>query len=157
MLLLRYRFYKINLNYLLKIQIHQTRLQVGIHVPLKQRLHATVPEVIVSVKNLRETKSSLLNIITTPGYIIKIVSKHGKNKIPDIDLIANKVLILFPKNSILILTKIFNDCLGNSYFPSILKTASIITILKLRKDHQLTTTYKYIALLSLFSKTIYNI
>lgn len=67
-------------------------------------------------------------MFTAPGTVQQMISRLVKKKVPGLDQIINTALKLLPKNSILALTEILNDCLKFFYFSSAWNTVSITSI-----------------------------
>jgi len=89
-----------------------------------------------------------------------IIKTLPNSKSPGPDKIPNTALKQLPKKTIMKLSNIFTACLRLSYFPYPWKTASIVMIPKLLKDHSEPDGYKPISLLSsmskVFEKTIFQ-
>lgn len=84
--------------------------------------------------------------------VIQILKSLKLKKAPGPDRIANRVLRNLPREAISALTRIFNACLENSYFPDSWKVAKIITIHKSGKPPEEPSSYRPISLLSCVGK-----
>lgn len=73
-------------------------------------------------------------------------------KAPGPDSIPNFVIQAFPDTARKLMTRIFNDCLKISYFPSEWKIGKVIAIPKPGKDKEIPTNYRPISLLSTIGK-----
>lgn len=111
-----------------------------------------LPDVNTTMSIIQNCPLTNHNTFTTPGMVLKLITRQSKKKAPGEDKITNTALKFLPKNFILALTKIYNSCLKYSYFPTAWKKAVIINILKPGKDPAKTTSYRPIALLSSLSK-----
>lgn len=81
-----------------------------------------------------------------------IIKRLKTRKAPGIDCVSNKaVKSLSKKNTVL---NIFNACLRINYIPKCWKTAIIVTIPKLAKNHSIPEDHRPISLLSTFSKML---
>jgi len=107
-----------------------------------------LPEVSASIQYI----DSSPHYFTSPGQISDIIKHLPKRKSPGEDTISNSALKFLPKNTILLLTHVFNSCIRLGYFPDLWKCSTIITIPKPSKDHGLPENYRPISLLSSISK-----
>lgn len=82
----------------------------------------------------------------------EIVKFLNSRKAPGPDNISNRIIRRFPDNIIKILTRIFNDCLRLSYFPSKWKLGKITAIPKPGKDPTDPKNFRPITLLSNMGK-----
>ncbi|GFY16042.1 probable RNA-directed DNA polymerase from transposon X-element [Trichonephila clavipes] len=90
--------------------------------------------------------------LTSPGEVCEIILDLENKKSPGADQIKNVALKSLPINAITYLTKIFNRCLVNGYFPPAWKHAIITLLPKPGKDAKFATNYRPISLLSTIGK-----
>ncbi|GFX57859.1 probable RNA-directed DNA polymerase from transposon X-element [Trichonephila clavipes] len=90
--------------------------------------------------------------LTSPGEVCEIILDPENKKSPGADQIKNVALKSLPINAITYLTKIFNRCLVNGYFPPAWKHAIITLLPKPGKDAKFATNYRPINLLSRIGK-----
>lgn len=89
---------------------------------------------------------------TRPKEIWCKIKQLKRRKSPGADGIHNALLKNLSQKSVIFLTKIFNACFRQCYFPQIWKNAKVIAILKPGKDADIPTSYRPISLLSSLSK-----
>ncbi|GFU77632.1 probable RNA-directed DNA polymerase from transposon X-element [Trichonephila clavipes] len=98
--------------------------------------------------------------LTSPAEISKIIYKLQNKKASGPDNIPNYALKLLPLNAITHLTKIINICLKHRFFPSLWKSANVITLPKPNQNHKLAQNYRPISLLcataKIYEKIILN-
>ncbi|KAL4130642.1 hypothetical protein QTP88_008059 [Uroleucon formosanum] len=110
----------------------------------------SIPAVVNFAQSIRIAPSP--DYLTSPDTVQKIIKNLPKRKAPGIDHISNTAIQFLPKSVVLLLTRIFNECMRIGYFPKSWKRAVIITIPKPGKDHRHPTNYSPISLLSSLSK-----
>ncbi|GFT55630.1 RNA-directed DNA polymerase from mobile element jockey [Trichonephila clavipes] len=90
--------------------------------------------------------------LTSPGEVCEIITALANRKAPGADQIKNIALKSLPINAITFLTKIFNRCLMEGYFPEAWKHAVLTLLPKNGKDNKLAINYRPISLLSAVGK-----
>ncbi|GFW53093.1 RNA-directed DNA polymerase from mobile element jockey [Trichonephila clavipes] len=90
--------------------------------------------------------------LTSPGEVCEIITALENRKAPGADQVKNIALKSLPINAITFLTKIFNRCLMEGYFPEAWKHAIITLLPKNGKDNKLAINYRPISLLSAIGK-----
>ncbi|GFT26360.1 RNA-directed DNA polymerase from mobile element jockey [Trichonephila clavipes] len=90
--------------------------------------------------------------LTSPEEVCNIILGLENRKAAGADQIKNIALKSLPINAITFLTKIFNKCLMNGYFPDAWKHAIITLLPKKGKDNKLAINYRPISLLSSIGK-----
>jgi Reverse transcriptase (RNA-dependent DNA polymerase)/Endonuclease-reverse transcriptase len=119
--------------------------------------HEAVSKSIAEIGNYPTTNN--FQMVTT-REISNIIKSLKNKKSPGHDEIDNRLLKNLPLEAICEITKIFNDCLSNVYFPETWKVARVIAIPKPGKDSRNPTNFRPISLLSsiskLFEKIIYS-
>ncbi|GFT71497.1 probable RNA-directed DNA polymerase from transposon X-element [Trichonephila clavipes] len=90
--------------------------------------------------------------LTSPQEIMDIILQLNNKKAPGKDGIKNIALKALPLNAITNITKIFNSCLQQNYFPQEWKHALITVIPKPGKDKKFPDNYRPISLISSLGK-----
>lgn len=90
--------------------------------------------------------------IIHPNEIWRLLRKLKCRKSPGVDNVHNSILKNLPHKSVVLLTKIFNDCFRLKYFPAFWKVAKVIAIKKPGKDMSVPSSYRPISLLPTLSK-----
>ncbi|GFS48794.1 probable RNA-directed DNA polymerase from transposon X-element [Trichonephila clavipes] len=90
--------------------------------------------------------------LTSPQEIMDIILQLNNKKVPGKDGIKNIALKALPLNAITNITKIFNSCLQQNYFPQEWKHALITVIPKTGKDDKFPDNYRPISLISSLGK-----
>ncbi|GFX42375.1 probable RNA-directed DNA polymerase from transposon X-element [Trichonephila clavipes] len=90
--------------------------------------------------------------LTSPQEIMDIILQLDNKKAPGKDGIKNIALKALPLNAITNITKIFNSCLQQNYFPQEWKHALITVIPKAGKDDKFPDNYRPISLISSLGK-----
>ncbi|GFV96421.1 probable RNA-directed DNA polymerase from transposon X-element [Trichonephila clavipes] len=90
--------------------------------------------------------------LTSPQEIMDIILQLNNKKAPGKDGIKNIALKALPLNAITNITKIFNSCLQQNYFPQEWKQALITVIPKAGKDEKFQDNYRPISLISSLGK-----
>ncbi len=90
----------------------------------------------------------------TPIEISKILETCKIRKASGPDNVSNRCLKNLPKLVIVFLSRVFNSCFEQSYFPIAWKLAKVIPILKPGKDSSDPTSYRPISLLSCLGKVL---
>ncbi|GFY08599.1 RNA-directed DNA polymerase from mobile element jockey [Trichonephila clavipes] len=103
-----------------------------------------------------EDSSALLHSNLTWRGVRNYLDLENKNS-PGADQIKNVALKSLPINAITYLTKNFNRCLVNGYFPPAWKHAIITLLPKPGKDAKFATNYRPISLLSTIGKSFEKI
>lgn len=88
----------------------------------------------------------------SPREVGKTLRKLKRRKAPGYDNLTNILLKHLPQKAIVLLTKIFNNCLKFYYFPNAWKQAKVITIKKPGKDDSIPQNYRPISLLPALGK-----
>ncbi|GFU63005.1 probable RNA-directed DNA polymerase from transposon X-element [Trichonephila clavipes] len=86
--------------------------------------------------------------LTSPQEIMDIILQLNNKKAPGKDGIKNIALKALPLNAIANITKIFNSCLQQNYFPQEWKHALFTVIPKPGKDEKVPENYRPISLIS---------
>lgn len=106
--------------------------------------------------NNNTTSSSL----ASPREVLRHIRSLKSRKAPGNDEIHNMLLKNMPQKCLVLFTKIINSCLIISYFPSVWKTAKVISLPKPGKNHNQAVNYRPISLLStlgkIFERIVYD-
>lgn len=92
--------------------------------------------------------------LTTPQEVKQIIRKLGIHSAPGPDKITNEQLKHLPRKPLVLLTRIFNSCLQQQYYPSAWKICKIVPIPKRGKDLKKPENYRPISLLPTMSKVL---
>lgn len=114
-----------------------------------QDFSATISQHVQSILHRPETGTAPH---VRPQELKTIIRKLAPKKTPGPDKITPAILKKLPKRAITHLTKIFNSCLHQNYFPTAWKTAHIIPIVKPGKDPTLPQSYRPISLTNFLGK-----
>lgn len=89
---------------------------------------------------------------TSPSKVKFFINELKEGKLPGYDVIINKILKNLPKNTIVLITYIFNSVLPISHFRLIWKFSTVIVIPKSNKPKNEITSYRPISLLPNLAK-----
>lgn len=120
-----------------------------IRVPLNIK---TMVEDCVNQLSSTNTPEVPVHELIRPKDLKKIIKSLPNNKAPGEDGITNMMLKNATRKCLVVLTKIFNACIINSYFPSAWKVAITVPILKPGKLATCASSYRPISLLSILGK-----
>lgn len=109
-------------------------------------------EVQSSINIINSYQASEMIQIVHPNEVWKQLRNLKCRKSPGADNIHNTVLKNLPQKSVVLLTKIFNDCLRLNYFPPYWKIAKVIALKKPGKTESIPSSYRPISLLPTLSK-----
>lgn len=125
---------------------------------ISSNLEAVVRESIDKLNNYKNEGDDIKP--TYPREVWKSLCNLKARKSPGSDELHNLLLKNLSQKAVVYLTKIFNGCMGLSYFPEAWKHAKIIPLKKPGKDESLPVSYRPISLLpalgKLFEKNIYK-
>lgn len=98
--------------------------------------------------------TDLLNTMepVTTQEVIAIIKKLKNNKAPGMDNVNNKMMKATPEKFLTAITKIYNACIEQSYFPDQWKTSTIVLFPKPGKDISKPENHRPISLLPTLSK-----
>lgn len=106
---------------------------------------------------IRRLRDDSVPHLTTPAEVRKIIRNLGPSSAPGTDGITNTHLKHLPRKSIVLLTRIYNSCLLNRYFPTDWKISRIVPIPKPEKDPREPVNHRPISLLPTMSKVFERI
>lgn len=105
------------------------------------------------VKNKLKIKLHITsNTLISSREVFTTIKSLKNGKSPGPDGVTTATLKNFSYLGYEVLTRIYNECLTSGYFPSAWKVATTVAVPKPGKDPHQKTSYRPIALLSLFSK-----
>jgi hypothetical protein len=116
-----------------------------------------VIEMVIEAIRAYEYASAIQPKLTSPFEVQQAITCLRVGKDPGPNGIKNRVIRHLPKRAITFLTKVFNAVLHRQYFPSALKHASVVSILKPGMDPSLPSSYRSISLLDIVGKLFENI
>jgi hypothetical protein len=126
--------------------------------PVNDPLDPAVIEMVNKAMRAYEYAPASEPKLTSPSEVQQAIRSLKVGKAPGPNGIPNRVLRHLTKRTITFLTKVFNAVLRLQYFPSALKHARVVSIVKPGKDPALPSSYGPISLLdtvgNLFEKIL---
>lgn len=114
-------------------------------------------EIRLQADRIRATPNHDLPDLSTPQEVRHIIRRLASASAPGPDKVTNDHIKQLPRKPLVLLTRIFNSCLINAYFPTAWKTAKIVPIPKPGKDLKRPENHRPISLLSTLSKVFERI